>query len=351
MLNGSTHQPSVATAAGGSVATSPTPVSVTAAGAASPRSPSHRQPDARVVDDNEPTRPHPARPYQQPTPGCQCTGGASTDCPPASGRRPGCPADGGGPTAPAGATALPPAGSAGITGGRPDPARRDTGRSPAPRGTTPYQADGSPAGATGPTEKAAVPVTPTPTPYSDPDAVPELVALALQGNQRAWQDLVTRYSPLVSSVIRRYRMNDSDADDVRQNLWLRLVEHLGNIREPRALPGWVMTTTRNEAIRVLAGKRRTEPVNPQQDDRLDNIEHTEPDSDLIRAEYRAAVHAGLRELRPEHRELIELIFADTPISYQQISARLGIPIGSIGPTRARCLKKLERTAAIRALAS
>jgi RNA polymerase sigma factor (sigma-70 family) len=202
-----------------------------------------------------------------------------------------------------------------------------------------------------PTESPVDSTAPIPTPYADPDALPELVALALQGNQRAWHDLVQRYSPLVSSVIRRFRMNDSDADDVRQNLWMRLVEHLKDIREPRALPGWVMTTTRNEAIRVLAGKRRTEPVDPQQDDRLDNIEHTEPDADLIRAEHRAAVHAGLRELRPEHRELIELTFADTPISYQQISTRLGIPIGSIGPTRARCLKKLERTAAIRALAS
>jgi RNA polymerase sigma factor (sigma-70 family) len=195
------------------------------------------------------------------------------------------------------------------------------------------------------------PAEPTPTPYSDPDAVPELVALALQGNQRAWQDLVTRYSPLVSSVIRRYRMNESDADDVRQNLWLRLVEHLKDIREPRALPGWVMTTTRNEAIRVLAGKRRTEPVDPLSDDRLDQVEHTELDTNLLRAEDRDAVQAGLRELRPEHRELLELTFADAQISYQQISSRLGIPIGSIGPTRARCLKKLERTAAIRALAS
>jgi RNA polymerase sigma factor (sigma-70 family) len=112
-----------------------------------------------------------------------------------------------------------------------------------------------------------------------------------------------------------------------------------------------MTTTRNEAIRVLAGKRRTEPVDPQLDDRLDQVEHPEPDSELIRVEYRDAVQAGLRELPPEHRELLELTFADPPISYQQISSRLGIPIGSIGPTRARCLKKLERTTAIRALAS
>jgi RNA polymerase sigma factor (sigma-70 family) len=195
------------------------------------------------------------------------------------------------------------------------------------------------------------PAEPTPTPYSDPDAVTELVGLALQGNQRAWRNLVKRYSPLVSSVIRRYRMNESDADDVRQNLWLRLVEHLKDIRESRALPGWVMTTTRNEAIRVLAAKRRTEPVDPLSDDRLDQVEHTELDTNLLRAEDRDAVQAGLRELRPEHRELLELTFADAQISYQQISSRLGIPIGSIGPTRARCLKKLERTAAIRALAS
>ena len=146
-------------------------------------------------------------------------------------------------------------------------------------------------------------------------------------------------------------MTDSDADDVRQNLWMRLVEHLKDIREPRALPGWVMTTTRNEAIRVLAAKRRTEPVDPLQDGRLDRVERAELDANLLQDEYRLAVHEGLRELRPEHRELIELTFADAPISYQQISRRLGIPIGSIGPTRARCLKKLERTAAIRAIAS
>jgi RNA polymerase sigma factor (sigma-70 family) len=309
MLSDPAHQPSGAPTAGGSMTTTPPRVRIapacSAAGTASPRFSSHGQPDARVVDDNALTQPHPTRPDQQPTPGCQCTGGATIDCPPSTARQPGCAGDGG-PT---------------------------------------------PAATTSSTETAVALMKPTPTPYADPDALPELVALALQGNQRAWQDLVHRYSPLVSSVIRRYRMNDSDADDVRQNLWMRLVEHLKDIREPRALPGWVMTTTRNEAIRVLAGKRRTEPVDPQQDDRLDNIEHTEPDADLIRAEHRAAVHAGLRELRPEHRELIELTFADTPISYQQISTRLGIPIGSIGPTRARCLKKLERTAAIRALAS
>ena len=209
MLSDPAHQPSGAPTAGGSMTTTPPRVRIapacSAAGTASPRFSSHGQPDARVVDDNALTQPHPTRPDQQPTPGCQCTGGATIDCPPSTARQPGCAGDGG-PT---------------------------------------------PAATTSSTETAVAPMKPTPTPYADPDALPELVALALQGNQRAWQDLVQRYSPLVSSVIRRYRMNDSDADDVRQNLWMRLVEHLKDIREPRALPGWVMTTTRNEAIRVL----------------------------------------------------------------------------------------------------
>ena len=102
---------------------------------------------------------------------------------------------------------------------------------------------------------------------------------------------------------------------------------------------------------ALAVKRRTEPVDPLLDDRWTRSNTPNRTASLIRAEYRDAGHAGLRELRPEHRELLDLTFADAPISYQQISSRLGIPIGSIGPTRARCLKKLERTAAIRALAS
>ena len=109
MLSDSAHQSTGSTAAGGSVATSLTRAGVapvcSAAGVASPRSSSRRQPDARVVDDNALTQPRPARPDQQPTPGCQCIGGASTDCPPASAHQPGCVADGG-PTAPAATSSL-----------------------------------------------------------------------------------------------------------------------------------------------------------------------------------------------------------------------------------------------------
>ena len=84
-----------------------------------------------------------------------------------------------------------------------------------------------------------------------------------RGNQAAWAGLVERFAPLISSVIGRYRLAPSDAGDVRQTVWLRLVEHIEDLREPLALPGWIATTTRNEAQRVLSARRRIHLVDPQ----------------------------------------------------------------------------------------
>lgn len=122
------------------------------------------------------------------------------------------------------------------------------------------------------------------------------------------------------------------------------------VREPRALPGWIVTTTRNEALRTLSAQRRVEPADPQVDDRLDTVNNEDLATNLLRAEQRQAVRAGLEELRSEHRELL-LLVSDSEISYRQISRRLGMPTGSIGPTRARCLQKLRDTTAVQALAS
>jgi RNA polymerase sigma factor (sigma-70 family) len=183
-----------------------------------------------------------------------------------------------------------------------------------------------------------------------PSDLPELVAAAVSGNRAAWNSLVERFAPLITSVIRRFRLTESDADDVRQNTWLRLVEHLEGIREPRALPGWIVTTTRNEALRVLSARRRVEPADPQIDDRLDTINNEDLATNLLLAERRQAVRAGLAELRSEHRELL-LLVSDPEISYRQISRRLGMPTGSIGPTRARCLQKLRDTTTMQTLAS
>ena len=182
------------------------------------------------------------------------------------------------------------------------------------------------------------------------DGLPELVAAAVAGNRAAWDMLVERFAPLVTSVTRRFGLTPSDADDVGQTVWLHLVEHLADLREPRALPGWIVTTTRREALRILSGRRRVEVVDPQTDTRLDIVTTDEPDANLLQTERRRAVRAGLANLQASHRDLL-LLTADADSSYRQISQRLGIPIGSIGPTRARCLHKLKNTAPLQALAS
>ena len=108
------------------------------------------------------------------------------------------------------------------------------------------------------------PVVPDP---SDPTVVgcglSELVRAANNGDSSAWNALVSRYTPLVESVTRRYRLSLSDAEDVSQVVWLRLFENLRRLREPRALPGWIRTTTKNEALRLLALGRRAEGVQSQ----------------------------------------------------------------------------------------
>ena len=189
--------------------------------------------------------------------------------------------------------------------------------------------------------------------YSPPSSdLTELVVAAVDGSRSAWNVLVARFSPLVTALTRRFGLNHSDAEDVAQTVWLRLVEHLARLREPRALPGWIATTTRNESLRVLSAQNRVDLVDPQTDARLDT---TTSDDDvamnLLLAERRQAVNAGLEVLRAPQRELLLLTVADPQMSYRQISQRLSMPTGSIGPIRARCLKTLKNTPPLRALAS
>lgn len=170
---------------------------------------------------------------------------------------------------------------------------------------------------------------------STADTLPALVAAATTGDHRAWSALVERFAPLVTSVVRTFRVTPADADDIRQTVWLYLLEHLADLREPRALPGWIVTTTRREATRVLSGGRRVQPVDPQEDRRLDGIDSRDVAADLLDAERRQAVRDGLSELPTRHRELLLLTVADSDIPYRQISRRLGIPTGSICPDLAQ----------------
>lgn len=178
----------------------------------------------------------------------------------------------------------------------------------------------------------------------------DLVIAARKGDRAAWDALIKRCAPLVLSITRRYRISPSDADDVSQMVWLLMFQNLGRLREPRALPGWLRTTTNNEAMRVIALARRAEPIDPAVlvtlKDQVDD--ETVVDRDLLRRERVRVVVDGLAELTADHRRLLILLHAEPKASYLDISRTLGMPPGSIGPTRARCLNKLRGTSAVQA---
>ena len=184
---------------------------------------------------------------------------------------------------------------------------------------------------------------------ADP-TVSELVARAKDGDRQAWDALVERYAPLIWSICRRHRLGHADADDVGQSVWLRLVDQLDRVRDPAALPGWLATTARRECLRVLSatqGPRATIfalDVESLPDDRAGL-----GDQALLAAERQAALREAFDQLPPNGQQLISLLIADPPLPYADISARLGIPVGSIGPNRSRYLDKMRRHPAIAAL--
>jgi RNA polymerase sigma factor (sigma-70 family) len=182
--------------------------------------------------------------------------------------------------------------------------------------------------------------------------VADLVMRARDGDQQAWDAIVERYAPLVWSICRRYRLAGTDAEDAGQAAWLQLVDHIGQIRDPAALPGWLATTTGRECGRIVRAARRTSPPGGVLDPE-DTPDEQAPraDDELLAAERHAALREALAGLPPPCRRLIALLAEDPPVPYAQISARLGIPVGSIGPTRRRCLAKLRRHPAIAGLIS
>jgi len=179
--------------------------------------------------------------------------------------------------------------------------------------------------------------------------VEELVARAQRGDSAAWQAIIDRYRPLVHAIARGYRLNQSDADDVGQTVWLRLVEHLHRLREPRALARWLMCTANHESLRLTRNNRRLLLVDPLNDTahQLETAQTGEPDAELLRLEQIKALHQGLATLPPSQRDLLVLLTDDQPLSYQEISRILDVPVGSIGPTRGRGLARLRSAPPVR----
>jgi RNA polymerase sigma factor (sigma-70 family) len=183
----------------------------------------------------------------------------------------------------------------------------------------------------------------------DDPFVADLVTRARKGDQQAWDVLVERYSPLIWSICRHYRLSRADAEDVGQRTWLQFVNHLGAIREPAALPGWLTTTTRRECNQVVRAARGPQAAGQLLDENIPDKQIRTAEQELLAAELHAALREAFTCLSPSRQQLMAMLIEDPPVPYTEISARLGIPVSSIGPTRRRCLDQIRHHPAIAAL--
>ena len=173
-----------------------------------------------------------------------------------------------------------------------------------------------------------------------PSVVARLVSRAADGDQCAWDQLVERYSGLLWAVARAHRLSSAEAADVLQTSWLRLVEHLAEIRNPDGVGAWLATTARRECLRALRANARCEPVEDLEE--LIEADPGELDAPVCLAERNAGLGAALERLPARDQALLRLLTAEPAPSYEEIGAALAMPIGSIGPTRARALERLRR---------
>lgn len=164
----------------------------------------------------------------------------------------------------------------------------------------------------------------------------EMVAAAASGDERAWRRLVHRYKRLVYSIPRRYRLSDEDCDDIFQGVFASLVRDLPKIQDPGAITNWLITSTHRACWK--ASKRRPVSLEPQREE----IPGEMPGDQVERWERQQSLEAALADLGGRCENLLRLLYlSPSQISYEQVGTQLGMPVGSIGPTKARCLAKLS----------
>jgi RNA polymerase sigma factor (sigma-70 family) len=174
--------------------------------------------------------------------------------------------------------------------------------------------------------------------------VAALVRAATAGDERAWSALVDRFSKLVWAIARNHRLGADDAAEVSQTTWLRLAEHIDRLQDPAKVGGWLATTARHESLRLLRGAGRQIPMGddvPEPDRPAPAI-----DEELLRNERDRMLWLAFSRLPARDQALLRLLISDPMPSYEEIGAAMGMPIGSVGPTRARCLERLRREAEV-----
>jgi RNA polymerase sigma factor (sigma-70 family) len=194
------------------------------------------------------------------------------------------------------------------------------------------------------------------SPVTDDDVVAGLVRAACGGDAVAWQALVARFSGLIWSVVRAYRLSNADAADVFQTAWLRLAEYLDRLDNPSRVGAWLATTARRESLRVARAGTRTVPTAELDVAALDEADDRSPERALLEREQQTLdaqrdrlVWAEFRQLSDRCQQLLRILMAAPPPSYVEVAAALDMPVGSIGPTRGRCLRQLRQKLARRGI--
>jgi RNA polymerase sigma factor (sigma-70 family) len=203
------------------------------------------------------------------------------------------------------------------------------------------------------TELAAVELAPDWSPQPDvsrsragtnPASIPvaSLVLKAREGDASAWEELVVRFGALIAATGRRYRLSTADAAELQQTTWLRLVENLHRIEQPASVGGWLATTARHESLAIL---RRSARYRGGSDEMLANMPDVylpEPDARPIAEEREVVLGAAWERLNPRCQRLLSILVTDEAPGYKEVAQLLDMAIGSIGPTRQRCLQHLRR---------
>lgn len=175
-----------------------------------------------------------------------------------------------------------------------------------------------------------------------------LVAAAAGGDESAWQALVERFSGLIWAITRSYRLTRADAADVSQTTWLRLAEHIDKIENADRIGAWLATATRRECLQAIRAKARTVPVEDMSwfdagsDDNPTEAEVLQAESEREEGNRARLLWQAVGRLPARCRQLIRILMAEPPPRYAEVAAALDLPVGSIGPTRARCLQRLRR---------
>lgn len=177
----------------------------------------------------------------------------------------------------------------------------------------------------------------------------ELIAACLEGSHEAWEALIKRYQRLIYSIPFKARLSPDDAADIFQSVCLKLYEKLDTLRDHQKISSWLITTTSRECWRASARRRREAPPASDSEEEFDSHKEipatgllADEESELI--ERQQIVREAVEALPERCRDLVTMLFYEKDdLSYVDIAARMGMPVASVGPTRARCLEKLKKS--------